>query len=129
MPDDGRRSPPPGHNRPPSDGRVVRLPGVLVDLFPGAPRRLEVQAASVDEMVDAARRTVGRACATGSAIRRRRCAATSTSSSTASGRRLETPPVAGMRGFRADGYQRRLNCPWRDVISLQLTVIWRIVGG
>ncbi|WP_457940895.1 MoaD/ThiS family protein [Mesorhizobium sp. 10J20-29] len=44
-------SPRPGHNRPPRTV-VVRLPGVLVDLFPGAPRRLEVQAASVDEMVD-----------------------------------------------------------------------------
>lgn len=30
----------------------MRLPGVLVDLFPGAPRRLEVPAATVDEMVD-----------------------------------------------------------------------------
>ena len=31
---------------------VVRLPGPLVDLFPGAPRRLTMQAASVREMVD-----------------------------------------------------------------------------
>ncbi len=43
---------PPGHNRPPRTV-LVRLPGVLVDLFPGAPRRLEVQASSVKEMVDA----------------------------------------------------------------------------
>lgn len=31
---------------------VVRLPGVLVDLFPGAPRRVEMKAATVKEMVD-----------------------------------------------------------------------------
>jgi molybdopterin converting factor small subunit len=32
---------------------IVRLPGPLVDLFPGAPRRLEVEAATVAGMVDA----------------------------------------------------------------------------
>ena len=32
---------------------VVRLPGVLVDLFPGSRRRVEVDAATVAEMVDA----------------------------------------------------------------------------
>jgi molybdopterin converting factor small subunit len=31
---------------------IVRLPGPLVDLFPGSPRRLEVQAATVREMID-----------------------------------------------------------------------------
>ena len=31
---------------------VVRLPGVLVDLFPGAPRRLELDADSVQDMVN-----------------------------------------------------------------------------
>lgn len=31
---------------------VVRLPGVLVDLFPGAVRRVEVKAATVRDMVD-----------------------------------------------------------------------------
>ena len=31
---------------------VVRLPGVLVDLFPGAPRRVELAAATVGEMID-----------------------------------------------------------------------------
>lgn len=31
---------------------VVRLPGVLVDLFPGAPRRVEVPATTVRDMVD-----------------------------------------------------------------------------
>lgn len=31
---------------------MVRLPGVLVDLFPGAPRRVEVPAATVRDMVD-----------------------------------------------------------------------------
>ncbi|MBD0414662.1 MoaD/ThiS family protein [Oryzicola mucosus] len=31
---------------------VVRLPGVLVDLFPGAPRRLEMTAATVAEVID-----------------------------------------------------------------------------
>ena len=31
---------------------TVRLPGVLVDLFPGAPRRLEVPATTVRDMVD-----------------------------------------------------------------------------
>ena len=32
---------------------VVRLPGVLVDLFPGAPRRLELEASDVAAMIDA----------------------------------------------------------------------------
>ena len=32
---------------------VVRLPGVLVDLFPGARRRVEMEARTVAEMVDA----------------------------------------------------------------------------
>lgn len=32
---------------------VVRLPGPLVDLFPGSPRRLEVEASTVSEMIDA----------------------------------------------------------------------------
>ncbi|MDI6027049.1 MoaD/ThiS family protein [Corticibacterium sp. UT-5YL-CI-8] len=31
---------------------VVRLPGVLVDLFSGAPRRLEMTAATVAEVID-----------------------------------------------------------------------------
>lgn len=31
---------------------VVRLPGVLVDLFPGSSRRVEMQAATVRNMVD-----------------------------------------------------------------------------
>ena len=31
---------------------VVRLPGVLVDLFPGAVRRIEVPATTVRDMVD-----------------------------------------------------------------------------
>jgi molybdopterin converting factor small subunit len=31
---------------------VVRLPGVLVDLFPGSVRRVELQAATVAEMID-----------------------------------------------------------------------------
>lgn len=31
---------------------VVRLPGVLVDLFPGAPRRVEMLASTVAEMVN-----------------------------------------------------------------------------
>ena len=31
---------------------VARLPGVLIDLFPGAPRRVELQAATVKEMID-----------------------------------------------------------------------------
>jgi len=31
---------------------VARLPGVLIDLFPGAPRRVELQAATVREMID-----------------------------------------------------------------------------
>ena len=44
-------SPQPGHNRPPGTV-VVRLPGVLVDLFPGAPRRLEVPAETVADMID-----------------------------------------------------------------------------
>ena len=44
-------SPQPGHSRPPGTV-VVRLPGVLVDLFPGAPRRLEVPAETVADMID-----------------------------------------------------------------------------
>jgi len=32
---------------------IVRLPGPLVDLFPGSPRRLEVEASTVREMIDA----------------------------------------------------------------------------
>ena len=32
---------------------TVRLPGVLVDLFPGSLRRVEMQAATVDAMIDA----------------------------------------------------------------------------
>ena len=32
---------------------TVKLAGALVDLFPGAPRRVEVAAANVAEMVDA----------------------------------------------------------------------------
>ena len=43
-----------GHNsgRHASNEIVVRLPGVLVDLFPGAPRRLEMNAATVQDMVN-----------------------------------------------------------------------------
>ncbi len=32
---------------------TVRLPGVLVDLFPGSPRRVDVPARTVRDMVDA----------------------------------------------------------------------------
>ena len=31
---------------------VARLPGVLMDLFPGAPRRVELPASTVREMID-----------------------------------------------------------------------------
>jgi sulfur-carrier protein len=31
---------------------IVRLPAILVDLFPGAGRRVEMQAGTVAEMVD-----------------------------------------------------------------------------
>ena len=31
---------------------VARLPGVLMDLFPGAPRRVELSASTVREMID-----------------------------------------------------------------------------
>jgi sulfur-carrier protein len=34
-------------------GITVRLPGVLVDLFPGSTRSVEMAAATVDEMMDA----------------------------------------------------------------------------
>lgn len=51
MPDDARMAGP-GHNSGVAPTVVVRLPGVLVDLFPGAPRRLELQARTVAEMVD-----------------------------------------------------------------------------
>lgn len=36
-----------------NDGVIVRLPAVLVELFPGSCRRVEVQAETVSEMVDA----------------------------------------------------------------------------
>lgn len=52
MPDDSRIAPGPGHNSGSTPTVVVRLPGVLVDLFPGAPRRMEVAAATVGEMVN-----------------------------------------------------------------------------
>jgi molybdopterin synthase sulfur carrier subunit len=38
---------------PPESKVVVRLPGVLVDLFPGSVRRVELRAATVSEMIDA----------------------------------------------------------------------------
>ncbi|AZO46870.1 MAG: MoaD/ThiS family protein [Mesorhizobium sp.] len=31
---------------------VARLPGVLIDLFPGAPRRVELPASTTKEMID-----------------------------------------------------------------------------
>ena len=31
---------------------VARLPGLLIDLFPGAPRRVELPASTVKEMID-----------------------------------------------------------------------------
>ena len=40
------------HDRPGTTPVVVRLPGVLVDLFPGSVRRLELQAGTVAEMID-----------------------------------------------------------------------------
>lgn len=53
---------------------VVRLPGVLVDLFPGSRRRVEMEAATVAEMVDALDRLWpgmrDRICDTRPAIRR-----------------------------------------------------------
>ncbi|HMN84815.1 MAG TPA: MoaD/ThiS family protein [Bauldia sp.] len=38
---------------PPAAPVTVKLAGALVELFPAAPRRLEVQATTVAEMVDA----------------------------------------------------------------------------
>ena len=38
--------------RPGTAPVVVRLPGVLVDLFPGSARRVELQAGTVAEMID-----------------------------------------------------------------------------
>lgn len=53
---------------------VVRLPAILVDLFPGSLRRVEVEASTVDEMVDALDRLWpgirDRICDTRPAIRR-----------------------------------------------------------
>ena len=34
-----------------ANAMTVRLPGVLVDLFPGSQRRVEMAAATVDEMI------------------------------------------------------------------------------
>ena len=31
---------------------IARLPGVLIDLFPGAPRRVELPASTVKEMIE-----------------------------------------------------------------------------
>jgi molybdopterin synthase sulfur carrier subunit len=57
-----------------SNAIIVRLPGVLVDLFPGAPRRVEMSAATVDEMMNELnRRWPGmrdRLCDTSPAIRK-----------------------------------------------------------
>ena len=51
MPEHVHRQAQEGRGRP--DAAVaVRLPGVLVDLFPGAVRRLELEAATVAEMID-----------------------------------------------------------------------------
>ena len=66
----GAPSPPSG-----SAARIaVRLPGALVDLFPGAPRRLDLEAATVRDMVDELnRRWPGmrdRLCDTTPAVRR-----------------------------------------------------------
>ena len=47
MPDDSR------HARRARRRSSVRLPGVLVDLFPGSQRRVELSAATVAEMIDA----------------------------------------------------------------------------
>jgi hypothetical protein len=56
---------------------LVRLPGVLVDLFPGSVRRVELEAGTVAEMIDGLD-------ARWPGMRDRLCAATSTSSWTAS---------------------------------------------
>ncbi len=50
MPDPGRIERP--REPPRAAPVVVRLPGVLVDLFPGSVRRLELEAATVAEMID-----------------------------------------------------------------------------
>lgn len=43
----------PGHNSGASPNAIlVRLPGVLTDLFPGSQRRVEMSAATVDAMMD-----------------------------------------------------------------------------
>jgi molybdopterin converting factor small subunit len=54
MRDAGENRVGPGHNSGVARATVVvRLPGVLVDLFPGAVRRLEVEAATVSDMIEA----------------------------------------------------------------------------
>ena len=40
------------HGRPRAAPVVVRLPGVLVDLFPGSTRRVELQAGTVAAMIE-----------------------------------------------------------------------------
>ncbi len=65
----------PGHNSGQmTNVIVVRLPGVLVDLFPGAPRRVEMSATTVDEMMDGLNRSWpgmrDRLCDTSPAIRK-----------------------------------------------------------
>jgi molybdopterin converting factor small subunit len=58
-----------------SPGKVtVRLPGPLVDLFPGSPRRVDVQAATVGQVIEQLNRLWpgmrDRLCDTTPAIRR-----------------------------------------------------------
>lgn len=42
----------PGEGQPTGKPVVARLPGVLVDLFPGSRRRVELDASTVAEMID-----------------------------------------------------------------------------
>lgn len=69
--DPGTRAQPAATRRNPI---VVRLPGVLVDLFPGSRRRVEMDVATVADMVDALDRLWpgmrDRICDTRPAIRR-----------------------------------------------------------
>lgn len=62
------------HTPSPRETVTLRLPATLVDLFPGAPRRLDVDAATVREAIDALNAAWpgmrDRICDTSPAIRR-----------------------------------------------------------
>lgn len=85
---------------------AVRLSAVLADLFPGSPRRLDVEAATVAEMVDALdRRWPG--------MRDRICDT--------------TPAIRKHMNVFVDGERARLDAPLRP--GAEVFVLTAISGG